>query len=81
MPANTYSSKNSLPRLPDLKPSDCYLWRHLKTGAYFAPIENGEILHQHAPHACQTTRNHPGTFRRVQECMTERVRACVDSGG
>jgi len=31
----------------DIKPLDFYLWGHLKTLVYSAPIENGEVLNQH----------------------------------
>jgi hypothetical protein len=31
----------------DIKPLDFYLWGHLKTLVYSAPIENGETLNQH----------------------------------
>jgi hypothetical protein len=35
------------PHSPDLNPSDFYLWGHLKTHVYAAPVDNEQALHHH----------------------------------
>jgi hypothetical protein len=50
------------PHLPDLNPLDFYLWGHLKTFVYAAPIDNEGALHHRIVDACQTTCNYSGIF-------------------
>jgi hypothetical protein len=57
---------------PDLNPLDFYLWGHLKTLVYAAPVDNEEALHH---------RNYPGIFERMLRCMMRRVEACIESHG
>jgi hypothetical protein len=63
------------PRLPDLNPLDLYLWGHLDTLVYAAPVDNGETLHR------QTIRNCPGIFARMWRPVMRRVEACTESHG
>jgi hypothetical protein len=61
------------PRSPDLNPLDCYLWGHLNTPVYAAPVDNEEALHHRIVDACQTIRNCPGIFGRMPRSMSRRV--------
>jgi hypothetical protein len=61
--------------LPDLNPLDIYLWGHLKTLVYAAPVDNEEALHHRTVDACQTIRNYPGIFERMQQFIVRRVEA------
>jgi hypothetical protein len=58
--------------MPDLNPARFYLWRHLTTLVYAAPVDNEEALHRIVD-ACQTVRNFPGIFARMR-----RVEACIE---
>ena len=57
------------PRSPDVSPSR----GHLKSLVYSAAIENEETLHQCTFYACQTTRNHTGTFERARQSTIRRI--------
>jgi hypothetical protein len=39
-----------------------YLWGHLKSRLYAAPIDNEEALYRLIMDACLTTRNYTGSF-------------------
>jgi hypothetical protein len=65
------------PRSPDLNPLNFYLWGHLKTLVSAAPVDNEVALVD----ACQTIRNYPGSFERMQRTMMRRVEACIESHG
>jgi hypothetical protein len=69
------------PHSPDLNPLDFYLWRHLKSLVYAAPVDNEETLHHHIVDACQTIRNYPGIFERMRQPMMRRVEAGIESCG
>jgi hypothetical protein len=57
------------PCLPDLNPLDFYLWGHLKTLMYAAPVDNEEALHHCIVDACQAIHNYPGIFELMQWSM------------
>jgi hypothetical protein len=63
------------PRSPDLSPLDFYLWGHLATLVYAAPVDNEEALRHRILGACQTIRNCPGIFERMRLSMLRRVEA------
>jgi hypothetical protein len=63
------------PRSPDLNPLEFYLWGHLKTLVYAAPVDNEEALHHRIVDVCQAIRNHPGIFERMRRSMMKRVEA------
>jgi hypothetical protein len=67
------------PRSQDLNPLDLYLWGHLKSLVYTAPVDNEESLHHRILDTCQTIRNYPGIFERMLWSMTRRVEACIES--
>jgi hypothetical protein len=54
---------------------------HQKTHVYAAPVDNEEALHHRIVHACQTIRNYPGNFERMQWAMMRRVEVCIESHG
>jgi hypothetical protein len=56
------------PRSPDLNPLNVYLWGHLKTLVYAAPVDNEEAFHRTVG-ACQTIRSYPGIFEWMQRSM------------
>jgi hypothetical protein len=66
------------PRSPDLNPLDFYLWGHIKTLVYAAPVDNEEALHHRMP---VRLRNYPGIFERMRRSMMRRVEACAESHG
>jgi len=65
---------------PDLSPLDFYLWRDLKTVAYWATTKNKDTLRQHIFYACQTICIRPGIFEKEQQSMVICAHACIDSG-
>jgi hypothetical protein len=67
--------------LPDLNPENFYLWRHLKTLVYAAPVDNEEALHHHIVDACQAIRSYPSIFEQMRQSMMRRVEACIESHG
>jgi hypothetical protein len=67
------------PRSPDLNPLHFYLWGHLTTLVYAAPVDNEEA--HRIVDACQTIRNYPRIFQRTQQSMMRRVKACIVSHG
>jgi hypothetical protein len=69
------------PRSPDLNPLDFYLWGHLKTLVYAAPVDNGEALNHRIVDAGQTIRNCPGIFAGMRRSIMRRVEACIGSHG
>jgi hypothetical protein len=64
---------------PDLNPPDFYLWRHLNTLVYAAPVDNEVTLHHRIVDACQTIRSYPGIFERMWQSLMRRVEACIES--
>jgi hypothetical protein len=54
------------PRSADLNPLDFYLWRHLKSFVYAAPVENEEASQHCTVDAYQTIRCYPGIFERMR---------------
>jgi hypothetical protein len=67
------------PRSPDLNHLEIYLWGHLKTLVYAAPVDNEEGPHHRIVDACQIIRNYPGTFERMRRSVMRRVEACIES--
>jgi hypothetical protein len=64
-----------------MNPLEFYLWGHLKTIVYAAPIDKKEALHHCTVDACQVTRNYPGIFEWMQLSMMRCVEAHVESHG
>jgi hypothetical protein len=60
------------PRPPDLNFLDFYLWQHLKSLVYAAPIDKEDTLHHSS---------YPGIFELMQSSMMRRVEACIESHG
>jgi hypothetical protein len=60
------------PRSPDFNPLDF---------VYAAPVDNEEALHRRTVDACQTIRNCPGIFERIQRPVMRRVEAGIESHG
>jgi hypothetical protein len=52
---------------PALNPLDFYLWGHLNTTVYAAPVYNEEA--RSIVGACQTICNYPGNFEWMQQSM------------
>jgi hypothetical protein len=52
-------------RSRDLNPLDFWLWGHLNTLVYSAPINDVEVLQQRVQNACHEIRVEPGIFDRV----------------
>jgi hypothetical protein len=63
---------------PDLNPLHVYLWRHLNTLVYAAPVDNEETLHNRTVNACQTVRNYPGIFERMLRSMMRHDKARIE---
>jgi hypothetical protein len=59
---------------PDLTPLDSYLWGHLRSLVYAAPVDNEETLHHRIVDACQTIRNCPRISERMWRSMMKRYR-------
>jgi hypothetical protein len=62
----------------DLNPLHFWLWGHLKTLVYSAPITE---LKQRVENACQEIRVKPGIFDRVRTSVRRRVESCVEMHG
>jgi hypothetical protein len=69
------------PRSPDLNILDFYLWGHLKTLVYAAPVDNEEALHRRIMDACQTIRNCPGIFVGMRRPVMGHIEWCIESRG
>jgi hypothetical protein len=54
-------------------PLDFYLWGHLKTLVYAAPVDNKEAIHHLIVDACQTIRNYPGIFEPMWRSVLRRA--------
>ena len=67
------------PRSPELVPFYFYLWGHIKTIAYPAPIEIEETLHQRISDASTTIRERLGTFEIAQLSVIRCIHACTES--
>jgi hypothetical protein len=67
------------PCSPDFNPLNFYLWEHLKSLVYATPVD--EALHLRIVDACQTFRNFPGIFERMQRPMMRRVETFIESYG
>jgi hypothetical protein len=63
-----------------LNPLDFYLWIHLKTLVYAAPVNNEEAVHRTVD-ACQTIRNCPVISERMLRSMMRRVEGCIECHG
>jgi hypothetical protein len=63
----------------DSKPLDFYLWEHLNTLVYAAPVDNGETLHRRTVDACKTIRNYSAIFVRMWRSMVRRVEVRIES--
>jgi hypothetical protein len=68
-------------RSPDFNLLDFYLWGHLDTLVYAAPVDNEWALHHRTVDVCQTIRNYPGIFERMRRSLMRRVEACIESHG
>jgi hypothetical protein len=64
---------------PDFNPLDFYLWGHLTTPTYAAPVDNQEALHHCIVDACQTIRNYPGILERMRPSMMKCAKTCIES--
>jgi hypothetical protein len=69
------------PLSPGLNHLDFYLWEHLKTLVYAAPLHNKETLHHRSVDACQTIHNYPVVFEGMPPSIMRRVEAYVESHG
>jgi hypothetical protein len=63
------------PCSPDLDPLDFYLWEHLKTFVYAAPVDHCIV------DACQTICNYFVIFEWMRWSMIRHVKACSESHG
>jgi hypothetical protein len=64
-----------------LDPLDFYLWGHLETLVYEAPVDSEEALYRRFVDVCQIIRNYPGIYERIRQSMMRRVEACIKSRG
>jgi hypothetical protein len=69
------------PRSPGLNPLYFYLWGHVTTLVYAAPVDNEDVLHHRIVDACQIIRNCPGISELMRRSMMRRVEACIESHG
>jgi hypothetical protein len=66
---------------PYLNPLDFWLWRHLKTLVYSAPINDLEVLQLPIENASQGIWVKPGIFDRVRLSVQRRAESCVEMHG
>jgi hypothetical protein len=64
-------------RSPDLNSLDFWLWGHLKTSVYSAPINDLYVLQKRVENACHEFRVKPGIFNRVHTSARRRAESCV----
>jgi hypothetical protein len=67
--------------IPNLNPLDFWLWGHLKTSVYSAPINDLEVLQQQVQNACQEIQVKPGIFDTVRNSVWRRAASCVEMHG
>jgi hypothetical protein len=65
-------------QLPDLNILDFWLWEHLKTLVYSAPISDLEVLQQRVKNACLDIRLKPGIFDRMLISVRQRAESRVE---
>jgi hypothetical protein len=75
------SLRATVEQLVDFSLLEFFLWGHLKTRVYYAPIKNEETLLQPIFATCHTIRNRPGTLESVLPSLFGRVHAYVASCG
>ena len=80
MSANSWFSRH-IPYFCSTSVLNFYLWGHLSTLLYSAPIKNEEILHQLIFCASQTIHNRTRIFESVRQSKIRRVHTCIDSDG
>jgi hypothetical protein len=68
-------------RSPDFNPLDFWLWEHLTTLVYSAPINDLEVLQQRAENASQEIRAKPGIFDGLRTSVRRRPESCVEIYG
>jgi hypothetical protein len=57
------------PHSPDFNHLDFYLWEHLKTLVYAAPVNSEQSLNHHIVDASHTIRSYPGISDRMQRSI------------
>jgi hypothetical protein len=67
--------------LAKFESSGFFLWGHLKSLAYAAPVGNEEALHHRIVDVCQTIRNYRSIFERMRRSMMRRVEARIECNG
>jgi hypothetical protein len=77
----TDNSRGNTQQRVDLSLVEFYLWGHLKSLLYSAPIENEEIVHQRIFDGCQTMRNRPGMSESMRQSLNRRIHVCIDLVG
>jgi hypothetical protein len=60
---------------------DFYLWGHLKTLVYAAPVDNGVAFHNRIVDSCQTVRNYPSISEQMRLSIIRNVEAYTESQG
>jgi hypothetical protein len=68
------------PHSPDLNLMDFYVWGHLKSLVYTAPVANKMALHRIVD-ACQTICSYPSIFEWMQRSMMRHVEESIESHG
>ncbi|CAK9827112.1 hypothetical protein ANTRET_LOCUS4846 [Anthophora retusa] len=68
-------------RSPDLNPLDFYLWGHLKSLVYSAPVNDVEELRYRIQEGCRRIQTTLGTFERVRRSTMRRLEACIQAEG
>jgi hypothetical protein len=58
-----------------------WLWKHLKTLVYSAPINDLEVLQLRVENACQEIRVKLGIFDGVRTSLRRRAESCVEKLG
>jgi hypothetical protein len=69
------------PRSTHFNSLDFYLYGHLKTLVYAAPVDNEEAIHRRIVDACQNIRKYPSISERMRQSMMRRVEACTEPHG
>ena len=70
-----------LPKSPDLKPLDYYLWGHVKTLVYESKVESRAALRHRIFGAAKHICNHPDIIASATHSLLMRAENCIAAGG
>ena len=69
------------PRSPNINPCDFFLWGHIKSKVYAAPLENINQLQERIIREVYAIKENPQMVRKVMQAMRSRAQLCIERNG